>query len=110
MLGLSDGKWDQVRRRLRDRDSRVDADIGADMHELTGGKYPPAALSVELLGGDDDRGHGFERGYVHRGRHAADMQARFSWTRACWTLQNVQGMLTGVAQRPQLTGRPDDGV
>ncbi len=47
-------KWDQVRRLPRDRDPRVDAEIGLDLHEFAGGEHAPAALSVELLGGDDD--------------------------------------------------------
>ena len=59
-------KWDQVRRLPRDRDPRVDAEIGPDVHEFARGEHAPAALSVELLGGDDDRGCGFQRGHMHR--------------------------------------------
>ena len=65
MFGLQAGSRPQ-RRRLRDRDLRVDAEIGPDVHEFAGSEHAPAALSVELLGGDDDRGHGFQLGYVHR--------------------------------------------
>ena len=87
---------------------RVDKKVAADVHQLARGKHPPAALPVEFLRRDHHRGNLLQPGRVHRRGGAAHVQARTLG--AGRPLQDVQGVLAGVTQRPQLTGRGHDRV
>ena len=80
------------------------------MHKLPGGEHAPALLAVKFLGSDDDRRGCIQRRDVHRGRCAADVQPGLARAGAGRPLDDVQGMLSRIAQRPQLTRRGDDGV
>ena len=74
--------------------------IGPDVHELAGGEHAPAALAVEPLRGDDHRSRAVQLGDVHGRRRAADVQAWFPRARVGRALEDVQGVLARVAQRP----------
>ena len=100
MFGLSGWQRHQVRRRFRDGDPGLHAEIAPDVYQLAWLEHPPAGFPVEFLGGDDDRGGVGQGGHARAprtsrcGRAGLRPPGGSKMCRACCR----------VRQRPQLAG------